>query len=255
MSTVGETLAAERRRQGKTLADVEAGTKIMGRMLDAIEHGRYDELPSPVYVKGYLQSYAKFLGMDEKPVLEAYKKEVSLADTTTERMRLPDRAVVQHRDQIHSVPLRTWLYVVGAVVVLGLVLWAISGLTGGDDVPTTIPPTTTSTPETTATTSPGETTTTAETTPVTGSTTTAQDFTVAVTVEEGSASWLRVTIDGLNAYEGTLTGPQTKEWTVADSAMIVIGKPDVVKVTRDGTEVPIETADGRGSVTLSTSDE
>ncbi|MDO9556955.1 MAG: DUF4115 domain-containing protein [Coriobacteriia bacterium] len=255
MNSVGDILAAERRRQGKTLADVEFGTKIMSRTLEAIEHGRYESLPSSVYVKGYLQSYAKYLGLEQKPILDAYKQETSQVDPE-EQLRLPDRAVVVRRDQLHEIPLRIWLMLAGAVVVLGLVLWAISGLTGGEEIPTTIPPITTSTPETTGTLSPGETTDTTETlTPDNGTAPTGDSFTMAVTVDEGAASWLRITVDGLKAYEGTLSGGETQEWIVTDVATVVIGKPGSVVVTRDGTEVPIETADGRGSVTLSTSDE
>ena len=254
MSSVGEVLAAERRRQGKTIADVEAGTKIMGRMLDAIEHGRYESLPSPVYVKGYLQSYAQFLGLDQKPILEAFKKEISMPDAE-ERPQLPDRAVVLHRDQLHTLPLRTWLIALAAVIVLGLILWAISGLTGRDEVPTVIPPVATSTAETTDTPAPGESSEASETTPTVQDDAVGTAFTLAIAVDEGTASWLRVTVDGLNAYEGTLPGGEVKEWTVTDAATVLIGKPGSVTVTRDGIEVPVETADGRGSVTLSTSDE
>lgn len=45
---VGHLLATERRKQGRSLADVERATKIMGRMLDALEHERWDDLPAPV---------------------------------------------------------------------------------------------------------------------------------------------------------------------------------------------------------------
>jgi cytoskeletal protein RodZ len=251
---VGETLAAERRRQGKTIADVEAGTMIMGRMIDAIEHGRYESLPSPVYVKGYLQSYAKFLGLEERPILDAYKKETSQIDAE-ERLRLPDRAVVVGRDQLHAIPMRTWLIALGVVVALGLVLWAISGLTGSSDIPATIPPETSSTAETTDAPAPGESTDTSAAADSVVPTPADEGFTLTVTVDEGAASWLRVTVDGLNAYEGTLSGGGSKEWVVTDLATVLIGKPGSVSVTRDGVEVPIETADGRGSVTLSASGE
>ncbi len=59
---VGEKLAALRRERGKTLPDLEDATKIMGRMLSALENDRWDELPDPVYVKGYIQNYAQYLG-------------------------------------------------------------------------------------------------------------------------------------------------------------------------------------------------
>ncbi len=255
MGTVGETLAAERRRQGKTIADVEAGTKIMSRMLDAIEDGRYEELPSPVYVKGYLQSYAQFLGMDMKPIVDAYKRETSLTDPE-DKLRIPDRAVVKQRDQLHAVSLNTWLIVAGAVVLIGLALWAASGLFGNEPATSTIPPVATETVDATETVLPGETSETVEASAPAEETVGADtSFTMVVSVAEGSASWLRITVDGLKAYEGTLPGGETQEWIVTDAAEVIIGQPSAVTVTRDGTEVPIETADGRGSVTLNASDE
>ena len=75
MPTVGEILAAERRRQGKSLADVVDGTKIRGRLLDALEKGRYDDLAHPAYVKGYIQSYARYLEIPATPLLEQFKME------------------------------------------------------------------------------------------------------------------------------------------------------------------------------------
>ena len=51
MPSVGETLASERRRQGKSLADAVEGTKIRSRLLDALENDQYDDLPSQAYVK------------------------------------------------------------------------------------------------------------------------------------------------------------------------------------------------------------
>ena len=54
-----------------------------------------------------------------------------------------------------------------------------------------------------------------------------QPFTLTVTVAADGASWLRVTVDGKTAYEGVLTGGQSKEFEVTEKAKIRIGKPEV----------------------------
>jgi hypothetical protein len=64
-------------------------------------------------------------------------------------------------------------------------------------------------------------------------------FEVRIVVSDDAASWLKVTVDGLDAYEGTLAAGQTKEWDVTTEAIIVVGKPEAVTVFREGVEVPM----------------
>lgn len=262
MDSVGEKLAAERRRQGKTLAEVEAATKVMGRMLDAIEHDRYAELPSPVYVKGYIQAYARFLGMDEGPLIEQYKHDAEVTDAV-DRITVPHDAVVEHRDALHAVPFKTWLIALAAVLLVALALWGISALGGEDETPPPVPPETTGTPNTTGTPTPGVTTPTVPATstvssdeetgtsagPVEG-----EPFELVVTVAEGSASWLEITVDGLEAYIGTLPGGETRSYTVNNAATVFIGRPQSVTITRDGENVPIPLGQGTSTVELSVGD-
>jgi Helix-turn-helix domain len=61
---IGSSLREARLRQGYDLAEAEMGTKIRSKYLDALEEERFDVLPAPTYVKGFLRSYADFLGLD-----------------------------------------------------------------------------------------------------------------------------------------------------------------------------------------------
>ncbi len=253
---VGKKLAAERRSQAKTLAEVVASTKIMGRMLEALENERWDELPAPPYVKGYIQNYAHALGVDAAPLLEEYQKDISAAPPAvrTPARHIPDRQIVPHRHEIHAIPTRAIIAVVGAVLVVALALWGISALAGRDDTPPPIAPEATSTPV-----APGGSTT---ETPSVGSTAEAPPdvpegaFALTVSVEQGDSSWVRVLVDGLVAYEGTLPGGQPQSWTVASSAVIRAGKPTAVTVTRDGRAVEFPPVTGGiAEMTLSAADE
>ncbi|MDZ4063207.1 MAG: helix-turn-helix domain-containing protein, partial [Coriobacteriia bacterium] len=73
--TLGETLSSARRALGASIADAEQETRIRTRSLEALERADYDKLPNPAYVKGYIISYAKFLGLDPAPLLELYREE------------------------------------------------------------------------------------------------------------------------------------------------------------------------------------
>lgn len=253
---VGKKLAAERRSQAKTLAEIVDATKIMGRMLEALENERWEELPAPPYVKGYIQNYAQVLGIDAGPLLEEYQKDIA-AVSPVARMpahQIPDQQIVPHRHELHAIPSKAIIAVVGAVLVVVLALWGISALAGRDDTPPPLAPETTSTPV-----APGSGST--ETSAVGEATNTPIDvpegaFALTVSVAPGDSSWVRVLVDGLVAYEGTLPGGEPKSWTVGTSAVIRAGKPTAVTVTRDGNTVEFPPAtDGIAEVTLSATEE
>jgi len=74
MDSIGQQLAAARRRRGIDLKEAEEATKIRLRLLEALENDQFDLLPDPVYIKGFIRSYASYLKIDPKPLVEEYKK-------------------------------------------------------------------------------------------------------------------------------------------------------------------------------------
>lgn len=66
---IGVTLGGERRVRGISLEQVCAATRIGLGHLKALEREEFDALPGPVYVRGYLRSYAEYLGLDPGPLL------------------------------------------------------------------------------------------------------------------------------------------------------------------------------------------
>ena len=51
------------------------GTKIQLKYLECLENGTYEQLPADVYVKGFLRSYAQFLGISEISLIKLYERE------------------------------------------------------------------------------------------------------------------------------------------------------------------------------------
>ncbi len=148
---VGTTLINLRRERGKTLADLENSTKIMGRMLSALENERWDELPAPVYVKGYIQNYASVLGVDPIPLLDEYAKDISARPERIVLRKIPESTVVPHRLEVHDIPRQAWVAVAATVLLVALIVWGISTLMTRDDAPPPISPETTATPTPTST--------------------------------------------------------------------------------------------------------
>ncbi len=73
--TLGEKLKKIRQEYHITLGEVTKNTGIPVKHLERLEGGRYDELPSDVYVRGFLRSYGRFLGADEVALIKRYERE------------------------------------------------------------------------------------------------------------------------------------------------------------------------------------
>jgi flagellar biosynthesis protein FlhG len=68
----GAGLRAFREARGISLREIVDKTKISLRYLEYIEADRHDDLPAPVYLRGFLQEYAKSVGLDARATAESY---------------------------------------------------------------------------------------------------------------------------------------------------------------------------------------
>ncbi|MCH7937384.1 MAG: DUF4115 domain-containing protein [Proteobacteria bacterium] len=76
-SGVGALLKASRLRIGEDLREVSAILRIRHVYLEAIEDGRYDELPGTTYAIGFIRAYADHLGLDSDEVIRRFKGRTS----------------------------------------------------------------------------------------------------------------------------------------------------------------------------------
>lgn len=67
---IGEALRSTRERRGLSIAEVAQDTRISPRFLEALEAEQFDELPAPVYVRGFIRSYASYLKIESQPLLD-----------------------------------------------------------------------------------------------------------------------------------------------------------------------------------------
>ncbi|RUA16266.1 MAG: hypothetical protein DSY55_04550 [Clostridia bacterium] len=70
MIEIGQLLRQARDAKGLSLADVEQETHIRQRYLNSLETGDWDELPNPVAARGFLRTYAHFLGLDAEELVD-----------------------------------------------------------------------------------------------------------------------------------------------------------------------------------------
>jgi cytoskeletal protein RodZ len=74
MESIGKYLKAERESKNLSLQEVSESTKIREPLLRALEEDRYDLISSPVYVKGFLDAYARYLGLDSNEIILHYQE-------------------------------------------------------------------------------------------------------------------------------------------------------------------------------------
>jgi cytoskeleton protein RodZ len=74
MTGLGALFRRERERKGLTLAQVFDMTRLRPAILEALEKEDWEELPSAVFVRGFIRSYAHALNLDEDQVLELYDR-------------------------------------------------------------------------------------------------------------------------------------------------------------------------------------
>ncbi len=78
--TVGERLRKAREKLGLDLLAAEQKTLIRAKYLEALETAKFYQLPSSVYVYGFVQTYASFLGLSPKKILAQFREEYGLAN-------------------------------------------------------------------------------------------------------------------------------------------------------------------------------
>ncbi|MEA1868045.1 MAG: helix-turn-helix domain-containing protein [Thermodesulfobacteriota bacterium] len=72
--SLGEYLKRERELRRISLEEVAEGTKIAIYRLRAMEAGCWNELPAEIFVKGFIKSYAEFIGLVPEDVILRYQK-------------------------------------------------------------------------------------------------------------------------------------------------------------------------------------
>jgi len=80
MFDIGSSLREARLRQELDFPELEERTKIRPKYLRALEDERFDILPAPTYVRGFLRSYAEALGLDGQPFVDEYNSRFTVGE-------------------------------------------------------------------------------------------------------------------------------------------------------------------------------
>ena len=125
---IGNSLREARLRQELDLLRAESDTKIRGRYLQALEDEQFEVLPGDTYVKGFLRTYADYLGLDAQLYVDEYNSRFAPSDDPPIASR---SAPSRRRRRAESSAVVVALAGIVAVTALVVVAWQLR--TGDSD--------------------------------------------------------------------------------------------------------------------------
>jgi cytoskeleton protein RodZ len=116
---IGATLREARLRQKLDISEVEAATKIRAKYLRALEHEDWDLLPGPTFVRTFLRTYAEYLDLDGRGIVEEYRLSHERGGVPEFAPIAPGMSARRERRRMRPILTPGVLLAVGAIVLVG----------------------------------------------------------------------------------------------------------------------------------------
>jgi cytoskeleton protein RodZ len=127
---IGNSLREARLRQALDFPELEQATKIRGKYLRALEQEEFEQLPGPTYVKGFLRSYAEYLGLDGQLYVDEYNSRFLVGEE--EAPFRPRRSGARHPEH-RRIESNVVLLALGGIALLTLLVFAAWKFGGSDE--------------------------------------------------------------------------------------------------------------------------
>jgi cytoskeleton protein RodZ len=95
---IGNSLRSARERQGLGYPEIELATKIRAKYIRALEEEDFDSVPGDAYVRGFLRTYADYLGLDGDVYVDEYASRF-MAGWRDEPVERPEKPRVRRRER------------------------------------------------------------------------------------------------------------------------------------------------------------
>jgi len=229
MAGEGQMLQAAREEKQWSFTDTEEITKINVRYIQALEEEKYEILPGTTYVKGYLRTYAKQLGLNPDEISALYNSSAT-----------PEPIPVLESPNILVKVRPLWVRpaLLGSMAVLAIVLVIAIALSQSGNKPIAspyVPAALPSAPQT------------KETTPAPSVPVVPNPADVAATTQDGltvqlvftQPCWIRVQVDGQPFWDAEFKAGTSKEVKGTNKIELVkVGNAGGVSVTLNGKALP-----------------
>lgn len=213
---IGEVLKKRREELGLDLREISQTLKIKYAYLKALEEDDLKGLPAEVYVKGYINEYAKVLNLDPEPLLNAYHN-----------LTLPPS--VETTEHIEHKPVLkkgiNFIYIlVPLVMILAVVYISKQFNRGTQPTPPPIPQIETKQEQPPVEVKPEK-------------TTPPESARQTLEIRAHDSTWLQVTADGTQPHELLMQPGDAGKWVAERSFSLKIGNAGGISVLFNGKDI------------------
>lgn len=224
---ISATLKQAREEKSLRIEELEMQTRIRMLYLQALEEGRFEELPETIYVRGFIHRYADAVGLDGKGLAETFSN-TFLKEEPKESVH-----IIEPKANF-TLPLLSLFYIF-LIVSASFGLFFIlnprpktESTVQNPSSPSVSAPTTASTSKVSSSKKP--------TPKPTPSVEPPRKSTVKVSLELKGRSWVEVEVDEQPVFKGFMTKGQNKSWTAKKELTVRAGDASAVFLSRDDSE-------------------
>lgn len=127
LASFGEELRREREIRGISLKEIADATKISRRFLEAIERNDHKTLPAPVFTRGFVREYARYLGLNADEIVNRYNYAAAGDDRVEQSTHLERLVQIQSPARPKKGIPPPYARIDRNVIILVLILAALAG--------------------------------------------------------------------------------------------------------------------------------
>lgn len=240
LASFGEELRREREIRGISLKEISDATKISKRFLEALERNDHKTLPAPVFTRGFVREYARYVGLNVEEMVNRYNFAAATDDRIEKPPQVEKYAKVPPRDispkpqpkrGIPPAYAKVDRNVILAVVFIGAlvaVVWYAAQYKRRIDAAESAAAIPVATPKAPV-----------AATPAPAAEPAADDSALRMSIEADGASWVELHADNERVFYGDFNAGARQEFVAKEQFRFTrIGNAAGLKITLNGVPVP-----------------
>jgi cytoskeletal protein RodZ len=243
LASFGEELRREREIRGISLKEIADATKISKRFLDALERNDHRTLPAPVFTRGFVREYSRYVGLNAEEMVNRYNFAAATDDRIEKPPKVEKYSQMPPRDISPKPPRKRGIPPAYARVNRNLIAiafiaaalasvawWAVQHRRFAEDVAA----------------EPAAVATSTATVPPLVPKPAADDSTLHLAVEVVDTSWVELEADGETVIKATMEKGERRTFKAREAfRFLKIGNPPGLKLTLNGAVIPPFEDDGK----------
>lgn len=241
LASFGEELRREREIRAISLKEIADATKISKRFLESIENNDHKTLPAPVFTRGFVREYARYLGLNAEEMVNRYNYAAAGDDRIEKSAHLtsltpkpPETPVPPPKRGIPSplarVDRNIYVFILVTVALAAVIWWAVARkreARSEETRPVAVPVARTIQPRR------------APAVPPENATATAQDEVLHLTVDMNDDSWVQLEADGVSVFSDDMKRGEHRVFDAKNEFRFkTIGNAAGPRLSLNGVQIP-----------------